>query len=230
MSKGLHKVYEDTAESYELVNHFLTLGLDILWRKRTAGFARSIGGNHWLDVCCGTGEMAINLRQLAGKEVDVVGLDFSLPMLQGATAKQESNGISFSMATADKLPFNNESFDLITISFATRNLSATRDILLSNFREFFRILKPGGVFINLETSQPQNRVIRQLFHTYVGGTVEFIGQLLSGHRTGYAYLSRSIRKFYDARDLAKVIRQSGFKRVLVDTMFFGVAAIHMAYK
>ncbi len=230
MSKGLHKVYEDSAESYELVNHILTFGLDILWRKRTAVLASSVGGTRWLDVCCGTGEMAINLRQLAEPEVDVVGLDFSLQMAQEAVNKPESNEISFSLATADKMPFNSESFDLITISFATRNLSATKKILQSNFSEFFRVLKPGGVFINLETSQPNNWIIRTLFHTYVGALVEYIGKLLSGHRTGYAYLSRSIRKFFSARDLARIIKQVGFKEVLVDTMFFGVAAIHMAYK
>ena len=122
--------------------------------------------------------------------------------------------------------YPDQSFDFIYCSHVLEHVIEDTKAMA----EFHRVLKPGGVFINLETSQPTNWIIRQLFHTYVGALVEYIGKLLSGHRTGYAYLSRSIRKFFNARDLARIIRQAGFKEVLVDTMFFGVAAIHMAYK
>ncbi len=121
-------------------------------------------------------------------------------------------------------------FDLVTISFATRNININRDALVHCLGEFHRILKPGGRFINLETSQPSSLVMKKLFHKYVKLFVKPIGQFLSGSRAGYAYLSHTIPRFYSADEFADLIHQAGFEEVTFNRMLHGVAAIHKAVK
>ena len=230
MNRGLQRVYAQIAPKYELVNHLLTLGLDIRWRRAAARQAAQAGGLRWLDVCCGTGEMALDLKRRAGAEVRIFGADFSLPMLERARAKPAASEISFVCTQADALPFADESFDLLTIAFAARNLNTTRDALVSCFRELARVLKPGGWFVNVETSQPPSRLIRTLYKTYVGLFVQQLGKLVSGHEPGYGYLASSIAGFYDADELASLLRQAGFAEVTYRRMLFGAVAVHKSVK
>ena len=173
--KGIQKIYTEVAQTYELVNHVLTLGLDIRWRKKAAQAAVQKGGNRWLDVCCGTGEMAQNLSKLSGDGVRIFAADFSFPMLKKAVNKRNVDNLIPIIAEAGCLPFPDKSLDLVTISFATRNLNPKREILVTYMQEFSRILKPGGHFVNLETSQPSTIMIRWLFHFYVKRIVRTLG-------------------------------------------------------
>ncbi len=228
MSKGVQKIYAEASNTYEMINHLLTLGLDILWRKKTSELVSQLSGKKWLDVCSGTGEMAIALQHIAPPETSVFSVDFSLPMLRNGKSKSESEEIHFSLADAGNLPFRDDTFDLITISYATRNLNPTKQRLISYFREFNRVLKPGGLFINLETSQPANRVIRELYHLYVRLGVRRLGEMISGSRTGYSYLSYTVQNFYDPIEFAGILKLAGFKDVRVRKLFLGVFAIHQA--
>lgn len=230
MKKSIQKIFAEAAPTYELVNHILTWGMDIRWRKKSVKTATMEGGARWLDVCSGTGETAAYLSRLAKNGTMVVSADFSFPMLHEATKKPEADRIAFTLADASALPFSNETFDLITISFATRNINTSRDALLKYFREFHRVLKPGGRFVNMETSQPTSAVLRRLFHLYIQTAVAPIGRMISGSKAGYAYLSHTIPRFYNAVELADILHQSGFPEVSFHRMMFGMAAIHKAVK
>lgn len=230
MIKGVRKIYSEVADSYELVNHVLTLGLDISWRKKAARLAAETTGRYWLDVCSGTGEMAHSLSRYAEDGVKIISVDFSSPMLSKARKKKNQGSISLVEAEARRLPFPEETFDLVTISFATRNISSSQDYLTTHLREFYRVLRPGGRFVNLETSQPSSPLLRRVFRFYVSLVVKPIGTLISGSKAGYNYLSFTIPRFYPAEEFSSIIRQAGFSQVQHTPLFFGAAAIHVAEK
>jgi demethylmenaquinone methyltransferase/2-methoxy-6-polyprenyl-1,4-benzoquinol methylase len=221
------RVFSEVPATYELVNHILTLGLDILWRMRAARVAARGGGARWADVCTGTGEMAALLRRLAPEETAVYALDLTPPMIAQARQKPEAAQIRFAVADAKALPFADQSLDLITISFATRNINLSKDTLIQTFAEFHRLLRPGGRFVNLETSQPTSLIVRRGFHFYIRLFVRAIGSRLSGSKAGYAYLAHTMPRFYPAKELADLMRQAGFRQVTYQKMFLGVAAIHV---
>jgi demethylmenaquinone methyltransferase/2-methoxy-6-polyprenyl-1,4-benzoquinol methylase len=202
--KGVQKIYSEVAETYELVNHILTLGLDIHWRKKAA--------------------------RIAAKNIHIFAVDFSFPMLKKAAQKTYTKNLVPTLADAGILPFRNESFDVVTISFATRNLNVRKKILESHLEEFNRVLRPGGLFINLETSQPSKKILRQFFHLYVRCFVRPVGWILSGSKAGYRYLAFTIPRFYPPDEFAEILRRSGFSQVEYKRLFFGISAIHVAKK
>jgi len=230
MNKGIRKIFSEVSHTYDLVNHILTWGLDILWRRKAAEIAAMEGGTRWMDICSGTGDTAVCLRRLAKKKAMVIAADFCVPMLRKAMQKPGANQIVFTNADAGALPFRDETFDLVVISFATRNINITRDNLIQCFREFYRVLKPGGRFVNLETSQPSSRLVRKIFHLYARLIVKPLGYIISGSRSGYKYLSHTIPRFYKPEQLANIICGSGFARVEFRLMMFGIVAIHKAVK
>ena len=230
MNKGVQRIFSGLSGTYDLINHILTFGLDALWRRKAAKIASMDGGDRWLDVCSGTGKMAFRLSRSAGDKTMVVAADFCIPMMAEARAKSAARQIVFVAADVNELPFRDETFDLITISFATRNININRDILTQCFREFHRILKHGGRFINLETSQPSSHLVRALFHLYIRLFVKPVGSIISGSKAGYTYLSNTIPRFYNASELAEILHQAGFAEVNFHKMMFGIAAIHKAVK
>ncbi len=231
MKKGVQKIFSEVVETYELVNHLLTCGLDIKWRKRAARIASQTEGDVWLDICTGTGEMARNLDRFARGNIKIISLDFCFSMLLEARKKKiENREISFIQSDVRFLPFNDETIDVVTISFATRNLGLNSQALLPYFREFWRVLKPGGNFINLETSQPRLRIIRRLLHFYARVVVRLAGSALSGSKSGYAYLSYTIPRFIPARELKLTLGEAGFISVRMFRLFLGIAYIHIAQK
>jgi len=224
-------MYTEVPLTYEFINHILTFGLDIRWRKKAARIVAQFGGTQWLDIGIGTGDMAMNLCRLAPVGTEVSALDFSLPMIQEAVRKRLAKDMNPVLGEGTGLPFKDNTFDAVTISFASRNIDSSGEgNLLECLAETHRILKPGGVFVNLETSQPRHRFIRWFFHLYVKLTVYPIGSTISGSRSAYMYLSRSMRKFYSAEDLLEIIRQAGFQSVSFNRLLFGTAAIHIARK
>jgi demethylmenaquinone methyltransferase/2-methoxy-6-polyprenyl-1,4-benzoquinol methylase len=216
--------------TYELVNHILTFGHDALWRRRAARIAAEQGGTQWADMCTGTGEMAVCLSRLARRGTSIHAVDFSAPMMAEAMKKPEARNIDFVVSDVKALDFPDESLDLVTISFATRNINLNKAVLTQTFAEFCRVLKPGGRFINLETSQPSSLLIRRLFHFYVRLFVKPVGGLISGSYRGYAYLAHTIPRFYPPEELSKIMRAAGFKNVTYRKLLFGIASIHQGTK
>jgi demethylmenaquinone methyltransferase/2-methoxy-6-polyprenyl-1,4-benzoquinol methylase len=230
MNKLLRNIFSEVPETYEFVNHVLTFGLDILWRKRAVKIAVKSGGDRWIDVCTGTGEMASYLCRFAKNGTKVYAADFSLPMLRKAKEKPEGGCIKFLLSDVENLPFPDYTFDLITISFATRNINRNQNTLIRTFKEFHRILKVNGYFVNLETSQPSFSIIRRVFHKYVKLFVTPIGSRISDSKSGYAYLANTIPRFYRAEELTNIMHQAGFKDIRIKKLMFGVAAIHQGVK
>lgn len=229
-SSAIRKIFSHIPKTYEVINHIITLGLDVLWRKKAAAIASSGGSQTWLDVCSGTGDMAYTLAQVSRLDTKIVALDFCLPMLSQAAKKPGHSRISFCVSEAGSLPFADNTFDVITISFATRNLNSSRDVLLERFREFRRVLKPAGRFVNLETSQPKSALFRRMVHGYIGLMVKPVGYLISGSKAAYAYLSYTIPRFFNAEELTEVMYKAGFRKVDVTLLSFGIAAVHSAIK
>ncbi len=230
MSQGLRPLFSQVASTYDLTNHILTLGLDVPWRRAAARLAASRGGRRWLDVCSGPGEMARNLAGLAPAGTRVFAADFTPAMLLAGRWSGRPVPILRVVAEAGQLPFPGGYFDLVTISFATRNINTSRDLLVARFREFHRVLRPGGAFVNLETSQPRAAFVRKVFHAYVGTFVRPLGAALSGSRPAYAYLASSIPRFYEPDRLAGLMREAGFADVSFRRLMLGAAAIHVAQK
>ena len=230
MNKGIQKIFSEASSTYEFINHILTWGLDIRWRRKAVEMAVVEGGTRWMDICSGTGETAAYLARYAKNETTIVSADFTFDMLHEATKKPEAERIVFTLADAGNLPFQDNTFDLITISFATRNINVNRDALIQCLSEFHRVLKPGGRLINVETSQPASALIRKLFHLYIRLAVSPIGSRISGSKAAYAYLSHTIPRFYNAVEFSSIIHQAGFTAVEFHNMMFGIAAIHKAVK
>jgi demethylmenaquinone methyltransferase/2-methoxy-6-polyprenyl-1,4-benzoquinol methylase len=230
MSKFIQKMFTEVPRTYRLLNHLLTFGQDIVWRRRAAGIAAASGGTLWLDACSGTGDMATCLSQLAKNGTSIVAIDFSLPMMSKAMKNSDVKRIAFTLADVGRLPFQENCFDGVIISFATRNINLTKDNLLTCLQEFYRVLKPDGQFVNLDTSQPKVALIRWIFHLYIKLAVRPIGRMISGSDVAYTYLSHSMRRFYSPEKLAEIIHHAGFCEVCFKRVFFGAAAIHTAIK
>jgi demethylmenaquinone methyltransferase/2-methoxy-6-polyprenyl-1,4-benzoquinol methylase len=230
LASPIQKLYTQIPSTYELINHILTFGLDILWRKKAVKKIDSVPGQRYLDVCTGTGETATYLSRISKNGNLVYATDFSLPMISLAKNKSDNTQIKFSLSEIKNLPFADNTFDIVTISFATRNINTNHQDLVKSFAEIRRVLKSGGCFINLETSQPLNKFIRLVFHWYVKIFIQPIGTSISGSKSAYAYLASTIPRFYNTEELDQILIDSGFEMVEHERMLFGAAAIHSAYK
>jgi demethylmenaquinone methyltransferase/2-methoxy-6-polyprenyl-1,4-benzoquinol methylase len=156
--------------------------------------------------------------------------DFSLPMIRRAISKHRQSSVGFTQADAMQLPFPDGTFDVVLITFATRNLNNSPGGLPRAFTEFYRVLKSGGCFINLETSQPGNPIIRKLFHFYVKLTVLPVGRFQTGSSASFHYLTQSIQTFHTAEKVTKILSDCGFQQPHVRKLLFGVVAVHVSRK
>jgi len=217
---------------YDLINHVMTWGLDKRWRLKAAKECLAAHPRKILDLACGTGDLAIHLAQMANDDVKVVGLDYSLPMLEIATRKAErlvvDKQVSFIYGDATNLPFPDGYLDCVGISFAFRNLTYKNRLVACYLAEVVRVLRPGGRFVIVETSQPKNKIIKGLFHLYLRWFVFRLGYLLSGNRSAYYYLTESAAHFYTTGELQEILLNAGFGRVFSHPILFGAVAIHVA--
>lgn len=227
--QALRSMFNTVPRTYERVNHALTLGLDTRWRRRAIALAVRGEEQVCLDVCTGTGEMAGLLRGMVSSSCRVIGCDFSPAMLSQAAHARKGRRIAWACGDVMRLPLAPATVDLVTVSFAARNLMLTTDTLAGAMGALRRVLRPGGRLMILETSQPANAAVRWLFHLYVRSVVRPVGVLLSGTASPYAYLSRTILRFCDARELKTFLEDAGFSRVEVIPLCAGAAAVHIAH-
>lgn len=218
-------MFATIATRYDFLNHLLSGNVDRRWRrllaKRVAG--RLAPGSVILDVACGTGDLSLELFETT--KIRVVGTDFCGPMLDIAAAKVP-NEIKLVESDALSLPFREGSFDLTTIAFGLRNLSSVDDGLV----ELHRILKPGGWVAVLEFSQPSNAMLRHLFGFYFHRVLPLMGGLISGSRSAYTYLPKSVQRFPDQNELAARMSKAGFTEVGYENLTGGIAAMHFGRK
>jgi demethylmenaquinone methyltransferase/2-methoxy-6-polyprenyl-1,4-benzoquinol methylase len=218
---------------YDLINRIITLGWDSRWRNTAARICLEDSPKRILDVGCGTGDLAIGIARLA-RDVTITGLDFSLPMLVRAQKKAERAGmdkrITFIHGDATALPFPDGHFDVAGISFAFRNLTYQNPNQKPHLAEVRRVLRAGGRYIIVETSQPENSLIRALFHLYLHAVAAPIGILISGQRGAYHYLAESARRFYSPAEVREILLEAGFRKVSYRPLLFGAAGIHVAIR
>ena len=212
-------MFDAVPARYDLLNRLLTLGLDERWRKHAAEHCLAAEPTRVLDLCCGTGDLALRLARQAPAGVEVVGLDYSTGMLSVARDKAgrspAGQAVHFLEGDAADLPFPDGHFDSVGIAFAFRNLTwrnPLRDRALSEVR---RVLRPGGVFAVVETSQPRNRAWRAGFHAYLGTVVAALGSRLSGEGGAYRYLAQSARSFLTDAEVCHMLAGAGFGDVRV---------------
>jgi demethylmenaquinone methyltransferase / 2-methoxy-6-polyprenyl-1,4-benzoquinol methylase len=210
------------APRYDLANHLLSGNLDRLWRRHTVGRVRHIldrPGARVLDICCGTGDLAVALQRRTTARV--LASDFCHPMLTAATRKLPG-GVLFE-SDALRLPVRDASLDLVTVAFGFRNL-VDYD---AGLREMRRVLRPGGMATILEFSQPRNSLFAAVYHFYSRRILPVIGGLITGNGDAYRYLPESIQKFPDAPELADAMRRAGFAEVSFDRLTGGTVALHL---
>ncbi len=233
-NRPLHGMFTAVPRRYDLINRIITWGLDEWWRREAARECLSSRPRRVLDLCCGTGDLAINLSRLAEGDVELTGVDYSRPMLEIATRKvaplASARKISFTYGDAVNLPFPDGYFDCIGISFAFRNLTYKNPRARRYIAEVLRVLNVGGRFVIVETSQPRAKLIRKLYHLYLRWFVSRLGSLLSGNRGAYYYLAESAARFYTSEELKEILLTAGFRQVSFRLLFFGVAGIHVAIK
>lgn len=233
-NKPLHHIFTTVPPRYDLINHLITWGLDRRWRSIAARECLSVRPTRALDLCCGTGDLAIYLSESMQSNSDITGIDYSLPMLEIAVRKAEgstrSGEVSFIHGDAAALPFPDGDFDCVGISFAFRNLTYKNPLALRYIAEVLRVLKPGGRFVIVESSQPKNRLIKKFFHLYLRYFVYGIGSWVSGNSGAYRYLSESAARYYSGEELKDMLLAAGFWRVSFRRLFLGAAAIHVAVK
>ena len=231
-SKPLYDMFTAVPKRYDLVNHVITWGLDKRWRRKAAEACLAAKPQRALDLCCGTGDLAITLARIAGDSLAIVGVDYSQPMLDIATKKAGALSVrlSFVHGDADNLPFPDGSFDCVGISFAFRNLTYKNPLAQRHLAEVSRVLRPGSRFVIVETSQPETKLIRKLFHLYLRWFVLRVGSWLSGNKVAYRYLAESAARFYSRDELKKILIEAGFRQVSFRPLFFGAVGISVATK
>ncbi len=230
--KPLHQMFVSVPPRYDLVNHAITLGLDSKWRRLAARTCLEGKPHRVLDLGCGTGDLTITLARLSGEDVEVSGLDYSPPMLKLARAKARragvSNRVKFIHGEATSLPFADGYFDCVGISFAFRNLTYKNPLRQAHLIEVLRVLRQGSRYIIVESSQPESRAVRALFHLYLRAFVAPAGTLLSGNKGAYRYLAESAAHFYSPEEVREMLLAAGFRDAVYRPLFFGAAGIHVA--
>ena len=221
-------VFEEIAPRYDLLNHLLSLNIDVVWRRRalrSLQWARRPEGRY-LDLCAGTLDVGAELTRQDGFRGFIVGADFAVPMLRAGAGKASREQLGPVGGDAQRLPLGDGSMDGAIVAFGIRNVVAL-DVAL---REVYRVLAPGARFVILEFTTPRAAPVRTLYHLYFHHVLPLVGGLISGHHSAYRYLPKSVAHFPAERELARRMTDAGFTDVTWESLTFGIAAIHVGTK
>lgn len=223
-------MFEAVPPRYDLVNRVVTLGLDARWRRLAAAECVDGLSGPFMDLCCGTADLAIAVARAAGDGADVTGYDFSQPMLELARRKADEAGVPvrFVHGDAAAMPFPDGHFDRVGISFGFRNLVYRNPHARMHLSEIARVVRPGGRFVIVESSQPAQPIVRALAHAYLLGFVGGIGAVLSGQPRAYRYLATSAADFHTPAEIASMLHEVGFSEVRYRPLLLGAAGLHVA--
>jgi demethylmenaquinone methyltransferase/2-methoxy-6-polyprenyl-1,4-benzoquinol methylase len=225
----VHNVFEKISDNYDKMNSVISFQQHIKWRKDTMKRMNVQPGSKALDVCCGTADWTIALAEAVGPTGEVIGLDFSQNMLNVGIEKVKDlglNQVKLVHGNAMELPFPENSFDYVTIGFGLRNVPDYLQVL----KEIHRVVKPGGIAVCLETSQPTLIGYKQLYYFYFRFIMPMFGRLLAKSYREYSWLHESAREFPGMRELAKMFEQAGFQEVKYKSYSGGAAAVHIGTK
>lgn len=216
----VHKAFSSIASRYVMTNHFLSAGIDVLWRKKVASIVEAVSPRFVLDVATGSGDLARAVQKRV-PQAKVVGSDFCEPML----AEAKKRGLE-DLVVADglALPFPDNSFDALTIGYGLRNMADWSAAL----REFARVLRPGGKLVILDFSLPRNRVLLSLYRFYLHNILPRIAGWLTGNREAYAYLGDSIERFPSGTKMRNLIEDNGFSESSWFPQLGGISSVYAA--
>ena len=226
--RQITKMFDTISNEYDRLNRVISFGIDIKWRNKVVNLIKDKNPENILDIATGTGDLAINLTKTRAKKI--IGLDISEGMLNVGRKKIKERKLNslveMIIGDSENLPFENDSFDAISVAFGVRNF----ETLEKGLSEIYRVLKVNGVFVVLETSVPQNRFIKQVYFVYTKFFLPLIGKLFSRDKTAYEYLSDSAAKFPFGKDFNNILKKIGFTSVEALPQTFGVATIYTASK
>ena len=225
----VHGVFTNVASKYDIMNDVMSAGIHRVWKDAMMDWLAPRPGQRLLDVAGGTGDVSFRFLKRAGSAEAVV-LDMTESMLvegrKRAEAEAMASHLDWIVGDAMALPFDDNSFDVYTISFGIRNVTRVADAL----SEAYRVLRPGGRLMVLEFSQLPNPMMQKAYDLYSFNVIPRMGKLIADDADSYQYLVESIRKFPDQDTFASMIRQAGFENVGYRNMTFGVAALHSGWK
>ncbi|MCU0599805.1 MAG: bifunctional demethylmenaquinone methyltransferase/2-methoxy-6-polyprenyl-1,4-benzoquinol methylase UbiE [Desulfobacterales bacterium] len=226
----IRDMFDGIARRYDLLNRLLSLRQDVHWRRKMVSALNLSQNDAVLDVACGTGDVIIEILKQCNCIQQVVGVDFSLRMLQIArkklTAVRKGGAVRLIAGNGLHLPFPEKSFTAVTIAFGIRNIVDRKTAI----RVFFDCLKPGGILAVLELTTPENRYLQSLYLLYFKRLLPKIGAFFSKHLKAYSYLPESVIGFPGAREFAGIMKEAGFKNIQWRHLTLGAATLFVGYK
>jgi len=227
----VRQMFSEIAGNYDRMNHLLSMNIDKYWRWRTVKIVPPTGDSPILDVCTGTGDLALAYYQAANGKVQVEATDFCPEMLEVGEVKKQKLGINgqvrFQEADTQQLPFEDNTFQIVSVAFGLRNVADT-DLGL---KEMARVCQPGGKVAVLEFSQPRHQPIRGVYQFYFKNILPRVGQALAKNKQdAYKYLPDSVGEFPHGEALAERMRAAGLKDVFFKPFTFGVATLYVGTK
>jgi len=233
-NRPLYRMFSRVPHKYDLLNRLLTLGLDQRWRGKAASVCLESDPRRIMDLCSGTGDLAIEIAKYTKPDIEIIAADFCEPMLEVARRKAAKIGldgnITFRVADAAELPFEDNYFDIVGIAFGFRNLTFKNPKSEQYLKEIYRVISRGGRLVIVETSQPESSLLKKLSGIYYSSVVKPVGNVISGQPGAYSYLAYSARNYFKPTDVENMLKYIGFKSVEYRPLWHGIAGIHVAGK
>jgi demethylmenaquinone methyltransferase / 2-methoxy-6-polyprenyl-1,4-benzoquinol methylase len=220
-------MFNNVADTYDFLNHFFSLGIDKLWRKKLLNLISKEQPIKLLDVATGTGDLAI--AESVIPNIQITGIDISEGMLEVGKAKvkqKQINNIQLQLGDSENIEFATDSFDAVSVAFGVRNFENLEKGLL----EMQRVLKPGKKLFVLEFSKPSNFIFRSIYYLYFFYILPFVGRIVSKDSSAYSYLPESVKNFPSGKEFVEVLQKCNFKGIKCKTLFFGISSIYIATK
>ncbi|MDA0986282.1 MAG: bifunctional demethylmenaquinone methyltransferase/2-methoxy-6-polyprenyl-1,4-benzoquinol methylase UbiE [Bacteroidetes bacterium] len=223
------EMFNQIAIKYDFLNHILSFNIDKLWRKKAIQKLEINKPKIILDVATGTADFAIVIEKILKPEI-IIGIDISEKMLEVGKKKIEelnlSKTIKLEIGDCEKLNFEENYFDAVTVAFGVRNFEK----LINGLNEIKKVLKPNGVAVILEFSKPKNLIIKLFYKFYLNILVPFIGKMFSKNKEAYSYLNKSVQAFPEEEVFLKILKEINFKNISATKLSFGIATIYTAQK
>lgn len=225
----VEQMFDRIAPRYDLLNRVLSLGIDVWWRKRAIGYLKPLQPSKILDVATGTADVAILMAKILNPK-QIVGIDIANQMLELGRGKIANQGLSeiISLETGDseRLQFEDNSFDAVTVAFGVRNF----ETLEKGLAEMYRVMRPGGRVVVLEFSKPHVFPIKQFYNAYFKYVLPLIGRLTSRDMRAYTYLFESVQVFPEGSQFTEILTKTGYQNPLCERLTLGICSIYTATK